>query len=256
MIKTVTVASVLAAASVVQADILFDSTSTFDQATVQASPAAQVIGGSILTDLGNPRDYGFYNQFTITGAGNLSFVATTDPDIAMFALYANDAIYRVGDAFYMGPGYRFDDSAFTFTTYQKDEASMISTTGFEDYTAGGTKAGIVYNDYNRAGLSFIITTENPDGLRLPFSQAESIFVAKNDQGDQLGYDKDMWYGNNIDQATWKETLSLQYVDTMNPFSLRVDGTATLVPEAGTFQLALMGLASLAGFAGLRRFKRD
>ena len=253
MIKTVTVASVLAAASVVQADILFDSTSAFSQATVQSSPAAQVIGGSILHDFLNNdhRAQNDYNRFTITGAGNLSFVATTDPDVAMFALYANDAIYRVGDAFYMGPGYRFDDSAFTFTTYQKDEASMISTTEFVNYDAP-----ITYNDYNRAGLSFIITTDNPDGLRLPFSQAESIFVAQNDQGDQLGYDKDMWYGNNVDQATWKETLGLQYADTTNPFSLRVDGTATLVPEAGTFQLALMGLASLAGFAGLRRFKRD
>ena len=251
MIKTVTVASVLAAAYVVQADVLFDSTSAFSQATVQSSPAAQVIGGSILTDLGNDREYGFYNQFTITGAGDLSFVATTDPDIAMFALYANDAVYKVGDAFYMGSGYRFDDSAFTFTTYQKDEASMISTTEFVNYDAP-----ITYNDYNRAGLSFIITTENENGLRLPFSQAESIFVAKNDQGDQLGYDKDMWIGSNIDHTTWKTTLGLQYAETTQPFSLRVDGTATLVPEAGTFQLALMGLASLAGFAGLRRFKRD
>ncbi|MBR6463838.1 MAG: PEP-CTERM sorting domain-containing protein, partial [Verrucomicrobia bacterium] len=83
-----------------------------------------------------------------------------------------------------------------------------------------------------------------------------VFVAQNDVGDQLGYAQDMWYGNNVDQDTWKQTLGLQYADTTNPFSLRVDGTATLVPEAGTFQLALMGLASLAGFAGLRRFKRD
>ena len=251
MIKTVTVASVLAAASVVQADVLFDSTSAFDRATLLVSPATQVVGGSILTDLGNDREYGIYPQYTITGAGDLSFVATTQPDIAMFALYANDAIYRVGDAFYMGPGYRFDDSAFTFTTYQAGEEDMISTTEFVSYDAP-----ITYNDYNRAGLSFIITTENPEGIMLPFSQADSIYVASFDDGTHLGYDKDMWYGNNIDQATWKETLSLQYVDTMNPFSLRVDGTATLVPEAGTFQLALMGLASLAGFAGLRRFKRD
>jgi len=251
MIKTVTVASVLAAASVVQADVLFDSTSAFSQATVQSSPAAQVIGGSILTDLGNDREYGFYPNYTITGAGNLSFVATTEPDIAMFALYANDAVYKVDDVFYMGPGYRFDDSAFTFTTYQKDEASMISTTEFYKFDTE-----ITYNDYNRAGLSFIITTENENGIRLPFSQADSIYVASLDDGTHLGYDKDMWYGNNIDQATWKETLSLQYAETTQPFSLRVDGTATLVPEAGTFQLALMGLASLAGFAGLRRFKRD
>ena len=81
MIKTVTVASVLAAASVVQADILFDSTSTFNQVSVQSSPAAQVIGGSILTDLGNDRPYGEYPQYTITGAGSLSFVAGTSPDM-------------------------------------------------------------------------------------------------------------------------------------------------------------------------------
>ncbi len=251
MIKTVTVASVLAAASVVQADILFDSTGAFDEATVQSSPAAQVIGGSILTDLGNDREYGIYPQYTLTGAGNLSFVATPDPDIAMFALYANDAVYKVGDAFYMGPGYRFDDSAFTFTTYEAGQVDKISTTDFMSYDAP-----ITYNDYNRAGLSFIITTENPEGIMLPFSQSDSIYVASFDDGTHLGYDKDMWYGNNIDQATWKETLSLQYADTKNPFSLQVNGTATLVPEAGTFQLAMMGLASLVGFAGLRRFKRD
>ncbi|MBQ7589567.1 MAG: PEP-CTERM sorting domain-containing protein [Verrucomicrobia bacterium] len=251
MIKTVTVASVLAAASVVQADILFDSTSTFNQVSVQSSPAAQVIGGSILTDLGNDRPYGEYPQYTITGAGSLSFVAGTSPDIAMFALYANDAFYAVGDAVYMGPGYRFDDSAFTFTTYQAGEESMISTTDFMTYDTP-----ITYNDYNRAGLSFMITTENPDGIRLPFSQADSIYVASLEDGTTLGYDKDMWYGNDIDHTTWKTTLGLQYPETTQPFSLRVDGTATLVPEAGTFQLALMGLASLAGFAGLRRFKRD
>ena len=251
MIKTVTVASVLAAASVVQADILFDSTGAFDQATVKSSPAAQVIGGSILTDLGNTREYGFYPQYTITGAGDLSFVAGTSPDIATFALYANDAFYNVGGTIYMGPGYRFDDSAFTFTTYEAGQVDMISTTGFMSYDAP-----ITYNDYNRAGLSFIITTENPEGIMLPFSQADSIYITSFEDGTSPSYDKDMWYGNNIDQATWKETLSLQYADTKNPFSLRVDGTATLVPEAGTFQLALMGLASLAGFAGLRRFKRD
>lgn len=252
MIKTVTVASVLAAASVVQAGILFDSTTEkFAEQSVQSSPAARVIGGSILTDLGNDRPDGIYPQYTITGAGSLSFVAGTSPDIATFALYANDAFYTVGDAVYMGPGYRFDDSAFTFTTYQAGQVDMISTTDFMSYDAS-----ITYNDYNRAGLSFIITTENPEGLMLPFSQRADIYVASFDDGTSLGYDKDMWYGNNLDQSTWKETLSLQYAETTQPFSLRVDGTATLVPEAGTFQLALMGLASLAGFAGLRRFKRD
>ncbi|MBO4715418.1 MAG: PEP-CTERM sorting domain-containing protein [Verrucomicrobia bacterium] len=236
-----------------QADILFDSTSAFDQVSVQSSPAARVIGGSILTDLGNTRPDGIYPQYTITGAGSLSFVANTydGMDIATFALYANDAFYQVGDAIYAGPGYRFDNSAFTFNTYEAGQESMISTTDFVSYDTP-----ITYNDYNRGGLSFIITTENENGLRLPFSQSDSIYVASFDDGTSLGYDKDMWYGDNLDQATWKQTLGLQYADTTNPFSLRVDGTATLVPEAGTFQLALMGLASLAGFAGLRRFKRD
>ena len=255
MIKTVTVASVLAAASVVQADVLFDSTSAFDQALVQSSPAAQVIGGSILNDFGNPREPGFYNQFQITGAGSLSFATTLAPDVATFALYANDAFYTVGDYVYMGPGYRFDDSMWTFNTYYEESgvprANSISTTEFMEYDAP-----ITYNDYNRAGLTYLITTGNAEGLKLPFSQSDSIYVAQNDVGDQLGYDSDMWYGNNPDQSTWKETLHLQYAETTQPFSLRVDGTATLVPEAGTFQLAMMGLASLVGFAGLRRFKRD
>ena len=251
MIKTVTVASVLAAASVVQADVLFDSTSAFDHLKVQSSPAAQVIGGSILTDLMNDRPYGEYPQYTITGAGDLSFVAGTEPDIATFTLYANDAVYNVGGVFYMGPGYRFDESAFTFTTFEEGQQSAISTTGFVTYDEP-----ITYNDYNRAGLTYLITTENPDGIRLPFSQAESVYVRPFEDGTSPGYDKDMWYGNNLDQSTWKETLHLQYAETKEPFALRVDGTATLVPEAGTFQLAMMGLASLVGFAGLRRFKRD
>ncbi len=251
MIKTVTVASVLAAASVVQADVLFDSTSAFEHSKVQSSPAARIIGGSILTDLGNTREYGFYPQYTITGAGNLSFVAGTSPDVATFTLYANDAFYKVGDAIYMGPGYRFDESAFTFTTYEAGQESAISTTGFETYDTP-----ITYNDYNRAGLTYLVTTENANGLRLPFSQADSIYITSFEDGTSPSYDKDMWYGNNLDQSTWKETLHLQYAETTQPFALRVDGTATLVPEAGTFQLAMMGLASLVGFAGLRRFKRD
>jgi Trk-type K+ transport system membrane component len=48
MIKTVTVASVLAAASIAQADVLFDSLSTFDTSRNEVIES-QVVGMPILT---------------------------------------------------------------------------------------------------------------------------------------------------------------------------------------------------------------
>lgn len=248
MIKTVTVASVLAAASIAQADVLFDSLSTFDTSETRYIES-QVIGMTILTQ-DSLRGSDFYNLFNFTGAGDLSFVLSDTPgSTANFAMYANDKIYSIDGRSYWGPGYKLAGTEFEFDTYVAGDAGKVSTTGFLDFDTP-----VAYHDRNWAGVSVIVSSA--DGVALPLSQLASGY---NTIAPGLDINKDYWVGTDANFDNWSSTLDLgTYGDTANykPFSFLVEGTVTTVPEASTMQLALMGLAALSGYAGLRRFKRD
>lgn len=248
MIKTVTVASVLAAASIAQADVLFDSLSTFNT-TDTKTVEAKVVGMTILTQDGL-RGTDFYNLFEFTGAGRLSFVLSDTPgSTANFAMYANDKIYTIDGVNYWGPGARLAGTGFDFDTYSAGNDGKVSTTDFCTFDTPAT-----YHDRNWAGVSVIVTSAN--GVELPLSQ---IAAGYNAIAPGLDVNKDYWIGTDVNFDNWPTTLELgTYGDPDNykPFSFTVEGSVTTVPEASTMQLALMGLAALGGYAGLRRFKRD
>jgi hypothetical protein len=248
MIKTVTVASVLAAASIAQADVLFDSLSTFDTSETRVIES-QVVGMTILTQ-DSLRGSDFYNLFTFTGAGDLSFVLSDTPgSTADFAMYANDKIYSIDGRNYWGPGYRLAGTEFGFDTYVAGHAGKVSTTDFRTFDAP-----VTYHDRNWAGVTVIVSSA--DGISLPLSQLASGY---NSIAPGLDINKDYWVGTDANFDNWPSTLDLATygdVDNYKPFSFTVEGTVTTVPEASTMQLALMGLAALGGYAGLRRFKRN
>ena len=248
MIKTVTVASVLAAASIAQADVLFDSLSTFNT-TDTKTVEAKVVGMTILTQDGL-RGTDFYNLFEFTGAGKLSFVLSdTAGSTADFAMYANDKIYSIDGRSYWGPGYRLAGTEFGFDTYVDGQAGRVSTTDFRTFDSP-----VAYHDRNWAGVSVIVSSA--DGITMPLSQLASGY---NSIAPGLDINKDYWIGTDANFDNWPSTLGLgTYGDAANykPFSFTVEGTVTTVPEASTMQLALMGLAALGGYAGLRRFKRN
>ncbi|MCK9316072.1 MAG: PEP-CTERM sorting domain-containing protein [Verrucomicrobia bacterium] len=248
MIKTVTVASVLAAASIAQADVLFDSLSTFDTSETRVIES-QVVGMTILTQ-DSLRGSDFYNLFNFTGAGDLSFVLSDTPgSTADFAMYANDKIYSIDGRSYWGPGYRLAGTEFEFDTYVDGHAGKVSTTDFKTFDSP-----VAYHDRNWAGVSVIVSSA--DTVTMPLSQLASGY---NSIAPGLDINKDYWIGTDANFDSWPSTLGLgTYGDPENykPFSFTVEGTVTTVPEASTMQLALMGLAALGGYAGLRRFKRN
>ncbi|MDI9401048.1 MAG: hypothetical protein QM428_03820 [Verrucomicrobiota bacterium] len=248
MIKTVTVASVLAAASIAQADVLFDSLSTFDTSETKVVES-QVVGMTILTQ-DSLRGSDFYNLFEFTGAGDLSFVMSDVPgSSANFAMYANDKIYAIDGRNYWGPGYRLAGSEFEFDTYAAGHAGKVSTTDFRTFDTP-----VTYHDRNWAGVSVIVSSA--DGVSLPLSQLAGGY---NTIAPGFDVNKDYWVGTDANFDNWDGTLGLGTygdLDNYKPFSFTVEGTVSTVPEASTMQLALMGLAALSGYAGLRRFKRD
>lgn len=231
MIKTLTVVSVLVAASAAQAAVLFDSTGEISSPTLSTGTQTAAYQTILFND---SLATGEYQVFTITGLGNLSFVATDAVDsTATAALYANDALYTVAGKDYWGPGTMLEGSDFTFGTYQAGSEGQLSEVSM--YT---TALPLTYTDNAGNGISFGVTSA--DGLSLVFSQSDTITGT---------YYKDLWVNDS-------GVLTLKNTALGKPLAFEVDGTVTVVPEAGTLTLAFMGIAALCGFAGLRRVKRD
>ncbi len=236
--KSLTVIAILAVACAAQAETLFDSAGSYGAGSAPSATAPyKVIGGSIL---GQNLSSG-YNVFTFDSISINVLDNGIPGSEGTLAIYGNDKLYSIGGKEYAGPGTLITDVA-TFAAGHEDNENMINTVSY-NFAAGST-----YTDYYKAGVTVLVTSE--DGISLPFSNASEIYTASNAAG-ALGYDTDFWYGSSMDNLTLGAVSGEN-----NPFSMVVDGTVTLVPEAGTMQLALMGLAAIGGFAGLRRFKRD
>ncbi len=243
--KTLTAVTVLATiASVAQAeiveDILFDSRSAFSGQPIAAAD-------TIIMD-GVPYTVTMYGQQVLDGQagtkfqverfGEASFLSSWNPDAtATMALYANDTPYTYDysgkSISYLGPGSLLSEK-FEFSLYDPTHPTggFIATVPLVD-------GNFSYVDQYGSGLTLVFEGDN--GIPLLYTQLEDDEIVGS-------FYKDLWF-------TAGDTTYLS--DPIEkPISFVIEGTAVIVPEAGTVTLALMGLAALGGFTGLRRFKRD
>lgn len=147
-----------------------------------------------------------------------------------------------------------EGSGAVVDVYEGPDALSVETITYD--TPVTLSYGLNYDltptgEYTTGGFAFLICSEDIDSFGLN--------IASEKTPKSLSFVRDSntaWY---VKKGTEDE---FQKKNMVAPFSFEIEGTATKigvannVPEAGTMSLALMGLAALGGFAGLRRFKRN
>mgnify|MGYP004443131709 CR=1 FL=1 len=262
MIRNMAVASVLVAATLAQAGTLFDNTPTGGlKDPVYYTPKVAEIGSSFLVPSTDGMDTkNTCWEYNITGV-SFGVVSSSAPDAkAEFSLYANDKAYTVGSGeetmTVWGPGYQFETGDTGFSLY-----NAADPLGGKYMNVHATGLDVTYKDANWAGVTLMLkaTTGGDGTLQTVVAQSPNTSTFEFDghvASDAFGAYNDYWIRKESGDLTLVTVKTSEDVPVEYPLIAKIDGSATVVPEAGTIQLALMGLAALGGFAGLRRFKRD